>query len=337
MDPRYRTALARLFELRPIRPIDEWVPRGKGRETLFRSLASHWLAKFPVPAVVWNAFLDGGPASLVNLAAHVAGGGSLYDFVKASFPIPLTRKMCHELLATPADYKLLDAIRRVQSRAAGCDARFFDAWRTTRYAQHIGTKEDEEFWATTLLWFSNVPMLEASQVAPLYDYISHRRREDERFSMKGRSGPAMIRAMNDWHGTVVKTQHLTARFPASGLSEADFNDSRRDPKGNHIKEVWRFRELLTAKSLAEEGSRMGHCVFSYAWRIEKGDTSIWSVQMEDGQGETGNWHMVTLEVRNDLRRVVQAKGRFNRSMSPTEVRIVRRWAGLNNLAMTGIE
>ena len=97
----------------------------------------------------------------------------------------------------------------------------------------------------------------------------------------------------------------------------------------------RIHEVVTAKALAEEGKRMGHCVFSYAWRIEQGDTSIWSVQMEDGQGETGNWHMVTVEVRNDLKRVVQAKGRFNRSMTPVELRIVRRWAGSNNLVLAG--
>jgi hypothetical protein len=37
--------------------------------------------------------------------------------------------------------------------------------------------------------------------------------------------------------------------------------------------------------------------------------------------------MVTVEVRNDLRRIVQARGRFNRAMTPKEVRIIRRWAG----------
>jgi hypothetical protein len=47
-----------------------------------------------------------------------------------------------------------------------------------------------------------------------------------------------------------------------------------------------------------------------------------------------NWHMVTLEVRNDLRRVVQARGRFNRAMTPHEHRVVARWANTNGLQLS---
>ena len=56
--------------------------------------------------------------------------------------------------------------------------------------------------------------------------------------------------------------------------------------------------------------------------------------MEDGRGETGNWHMVTLEVRNDLKRIVQVRGRFNREMTAKEQRVVSKWAGLNNLQIS---
>jgi len=50
--------------------------------------------------------------------------------------------------------------------------------------------------------------------------------------------------------------------------------------------------------------------------------------------ETGNWHMVTLEVRNDLERVVQARGRSNRAITSRELAIVKLWAGANDLAVT---
>ena len=58
--------------------------------------------------------------------------------------------------------------------------------------------------------------------------------------------------------------------------------------------------------------------------------------MEEGHGETGLWHMVTVEVRNDLRRVVQARGRFNRATNPQETRMIRRSAGSNGLFVTGL-
>jgi len=333
LDGRYRKPCLRLLELPAVRPIQDWVPRGKSGSTLFRSLAAHLLAKYPVPAIVWNAFHDDHPERLVGLATHVAAGHSLYDYVRRHFEVPLTRKMCHELLATSADHGLVDAIRRVQARAAGIDPRFFEVWRTTRYAQQIGTTADETFWFTVLEWFGKMPMLDHAEIAPLCDYLDQRRREDASFAMKGRSALALLRAMREWHGNLTKEKAIAGKiFRASGFLPARYAELRREARGV-IKELWEIEEVLTAKALAEESRRMGHCVYSYAWRIEKGDISIWSVQMEDGQGETGRWHMVTVEVRNDLRRIVQAKGRFNRSITPKELQVIRRWANQNNLVM----
>ncbi len=333
LDARYRNACLRLVELPAVRSIEDWVPRGKSGSTLFRSLAAHLLAKVPVPAIVWNAFHDDHPERLVGLAARVAAGGSLYDYVRDELTVPLTRQMCHDLLATSADYGLVDAIRRVQARAAGVDRRFFEVWRTTRYAQQIGTKDDEAFWLTVLAWFGKVPMLDLGEIGPLCDYLAQRREDDPKFSIKGRSALALLRAMREWHGNLSKERAIAGKiFAASGFASRRYTEQRREDR-RVIRELWEINEVLTAKALAEEGRRMGHCVYSYAGRIERGDTSIWSVQMEDGQGETGRWHMATVEVRNEIRRVVQAKGRFNRVITPKELQVIRRWANENSLIM----
>lgn len=55
--------------------------------------------------------------------------------------------------------------------------------------------------------------------------------------------------------------------------------------------------------------------------------------VEDGLGQTGRWAMLTIEVRKDLRRVVQARGRFNRSATSEEHGILLAWAGANGLAV----
>ena len=116
LDRRFESALDRLSKLPAVRPLEDWVPRGKGCMTLFRSLAEHLLARFPAPAIVWNAFHDDNAAVLVALAAHVAGGGSLFEYAKRDFAIPLTRKMCHEILATSSEHGFLDAIRRARRK-----------------------------------------------------------------------------------------------------------------------------------------------------------------------------------------------------------------------------
>lgn len=335
LDPRYGPAVSRLLRVPALRNVEDWAPRGKGGATLFRSLAAHLLATVPVPAIVWNAFHDDNAEHLVALAAHVARGGSLYEHVRSFFPVPLTRRMCHELLATPADFDLTTAIRRVQARAAGADLRFFEAWRRTRHALHIHAREHEAFWWSVVEWFGRAPMLDPGAVGPLLDYVAHRHQQDAGFSMKGRSATALLRAMTEWHGDLSRAVAAAGRlFPASGFAGAAYPDVRREPDGAVVKETWSIGEVLTARDLADEGKRMGHCVYSYASRIEKGETSIWSVKMEDGRGETGRWHMVTVEVSNALRRVVQARGRFNRAMTTKETQVVRRWAGANGLVMS---
>ncbi len=340
LDARFADALIRLMRIPGLRLVDDWEPRGKAADTLFRSLASHRLARFPMPSIVWNAFFEDAPnhEPLVALATHVAAGGSMFAYAndaKTAFPIPLTRRMCHDVLATPSDVSFLSAIRRAQVRAAGGDRRFFEAWRVLAPATRIGSKPEEDFWFTVVQWFAKAGMIDHAQIGPIVDYVGHRRRDDPSFSMKGRTAPALLRATREWHGDLAKAEAVASKFfLRSGFSAACYDDSRRDPDGSHVKEKWEIREVLDAKTLADEGRRMGHCVYSYAWRIEKREVSIWSVQMEDGKGETGRWHMVTVEVRNDLKRVVQARGRFNRQMTPKELRILTRWAYANGLTMS---
>jgi hypothetical protein len=124
-----------------------------------------------------------------------------------------------------------------------------------------------------------------------------------------------------------------AAYAPSGFKEATFDLSERSRDGEVKKQIWRIEEVLTGKELAAEGRRMGHCVYSYAWAIERRQTSIWTMTLEDGQGTTGRWAMLTIEVRNESRAVVQARGRFNRAATSAEHRILVRWAGQNGLSV----
>ena len=118
-------------------------------------------------------------------------------------------------------------------------------------------------------------------------------------------------------------------FRSSGYDDGEFPDSRREANGSSIDELWRIKELLSAKELAEEGKHMGHCVYAYASRIERGDASIWSVRMTDDR--TDDRRILTMEVRNDLKRVVQVRGRFNRPPSTKELQVIATWADRNRL------
>lgn len=94
-------ALKLMAEADWVRPPSTWQPSGKSQYRLFRSLAEHVLARYPMPPFLWTAFLaNEDSAALARIAVHVGAGGSLYKAVRSGLmPVPLTRNMCHELLA----------------------------------------------------------------------------------------------------------------------------------------------------------------------------------------------------------------------------------------------
>jgi hypothetical protein len=329
-DERLR-AFGRMAEAPWFRPLSTWKPLGKGAESLFQSLAAHLFARYPMPAFVWSAFQGAdGRAALVDVALHVASGGSLFHAVKTGLmPVPLTRRMCHEVLVRGGEGDFLDVVRRVQVRAAGGNGRLLRAWLATEAGARLHDREGETFWQTTLAWFGKNPMLPESEVGPLVDYIALRRRQDPAFSITGRSVLALLRGMREWHGALAREGDRRRRtFKPSGFAPMDLDRSRRNARGDHVTEVWHVREVLDSRALAGEGRAMGHCVYSYAGSIEKGECSIWTLTLEDG---TGPWRRLTIEVRNSARCIVQARGRFNKMPEALDLIPLNAWANRNGL------
>ena len=68
---------------------------------------------------------------------------------------------------------------------------------------------------------------------------------------------------------------------------------------------------------------MSHCVASYASSCVSGRTSIWSLQVRQASGEESR--LLTLEVYNPTRQIVQARRKFNALPSEKELSILGRW------------
>lgn len=329
-DASFRFALTRLMGFVDGNKIPDWEPKGKSCKTVFRSICDQTVAKYPMPAFLWNTFLVPDQQPLIPLVGRVVKGESLFKLLQER-GVPVTRQMCHEVMTTVGDTSLTGAIRRAQVKALGGDARLLKTWMTTSLGRELHSKESEEFYATVLHWLSKNPMLDRAQVRPLIDYICYRYRQDAKFSMKGRSVLALMKSMEEWHVAMHQAKvHRESNFQPSGFKEMFLDKSRRDATGNHTTEIWRCFEILTAKTLADEGRAMGHCVYSYSNSIEKGDISIWSLTKEDTKG---NWRMLTIEVRNQKREIVQARGRFNVRADTQSYQAMAHWAGQNNLTI----
>ena len=76
---------------------------------------------------------------------------------------------------------------------------------------------------------------------------------------------------------------------------------------------------------------MSHCVYTYAAVVRQGRSSIWSLRVSEPGGELER--ALTVEVHNATRRVVQARGRHNRSWTADERVVLKRWAEEHSLRL----
>src|SRR5262249_53421266 len=90
-----------------------------------------------------------------------------------------------------------------------------------------------------------------------------------------------------------------------------------------VRHVYETTELIATDELVEEGQAMRHCVAAYWMRCASGQSSIWSLTVEDHAGRVER--LLTLEIAREDRRIIQARGRANRRPTVDELGILARW------------
>jgi len=346
-----RTALEMLSKLTWHRALQTWKPKGKGRDSLFRSLVNHLVDVYPMPRFLLSLFYIEGSGhgfDTIKMYQHFASGGSVKAALKQKLlSTPLTKKMAHTFMSSPSSYGFIEAVRRAQVEHLGGDRRLADALLETQIGRGIsaGGGGDEEFWLTVVQWFAQIPMLDMAQVGPIIDWIRHhyvlrsqeraraerlRRAGDDApdpgaFTMKGRTPFSVLRAVEEWHTELTRVRKAKGEYRPSGFKE----DIWEVKKGDRA-EVWSCTEILNGDLLAAEGRAMRHCVYSYSYSIKSGRTSIWSLKRTDELGAQTE-RQLTIEVNNSNRMIVQARGKSNRWSTNVQRREMGRWASFAGL------
>jgi hypothetical protein len=266
-------------------------------------------------------------------------------------PLHLTKRAAHLFLQAPKDLPIEAALRWAQAQALGGDDILARALLATRLAE---LQNDEAFWQSVIFFFINNPMLDFARIGAIVDYIHQRRFvpsevlgpdgevtgmavPEPDFSMKGRTGIALLRRVEEWHRDLAReTKRPPIEWAASGIG--GLTHSFRDSAAK-LDITWTVDEILSGRGLQEEGKEMRHCVASYASSCARGASSIWTLQIQEGEAQRRR--VMTIEVHNSRRTVVQARGRCNKSpggkrASPRLAHapeIVRRWAAEQNLTV----
>jgi hypothetical protein len=333
IEDRYMNGFLELARLPWIRPLDQWKPRGRSRDSIFKSLVAHLLVTYPVPEFLYSIFMGRWrPFFAFDCAKEffmaVARGESPYrHFLRVSFPVRMTRHMCHLFMHMPSDTGFVEGIRRVQIIVNGGDVGITRAVCGTVLGHEFhGFREP--FWDTVICWLCRQPDIDRRQIGPLIDYFAFMREVDPYYSIKGRTGRSALRAMEEWHKELAMQRELdVVVFKPSGFKGKKYLFKKKLNGGLVYHQDWTVREILHAGDLIEEGKRMHHCVGSYARNIKEGKNSVWSLRCEGVRA-------LTVEVENESCKVVQARGKCNRNPEPLELGILRRWALDNELEVS---
>jgi hypothetical protein len=307
-----------------LRTPDDWRPTTHNAHRQFSALARHLLAYYPVPSFFDAAWFEGATAEARRHQAwfrHIGIGQNIRTF---GLPIPLTSRAAHLFLLAPADLPIEAAMRWGQAQAIGAETRLCRALVATRLS---APQEDEEFWVSVLHFFVNNPMLDPDQVGSLIDFLHHRRFvvqtvigplgvpiqgiPEPTFSMKGRTVPALLRRVEEWHRELHRESKKAQLEwePRPDITAFDYTECDHEEKPLLH---WTIHELTSRGELQEEGKAMRHCVASYDRSCANGNTSIWSLRVRTAQEQTAR-RVMTIEVQNSRRAIVQARGRCNKT------------------------
>lgn len=337
--PRFIAALVALSAHadRWVRAPETWVANSHNAWRQFRSLLRHLTSVYDVPAFMDSAWTEGLTATgglHQGWYLHVAQGQNIRT--AGGLPVPLTKRQAHLYLQAPHDFDILSGFRWAQILELGGDERLVRSVLATRAARDFA---HDEFWLTVFRWLVGLPMLDPAHHGPIVDYLYHQRYEptvpnpdvgapgaprlvpaQPNLSMKGRNPETLLRAVTAWHRRLGREQAAEGTtWAPSDLPSLELEEGKGDNR-----RVFVIHELTTARALSEEGKAMGHCVGSYTRSCASGRVSIWSLGVRDELGRSTR--LLTLEVVNNDRQIVQARRRFNELPGPREYQILRRWA-----------
>lgn len=290
---------------------EDWTPKsGAAQAARIADLARHLLQIYETPAFLDNSWLLGltdDAEAYRRWFTHIAQGEKLEAI---RFPMPITHRAAHYFLRAPPDFTVPAAMRWGQIRALGGSESLARAVSETFLAE---LRDDEAFWATVVAFFVHqrhaVPNW---QVAPCADFIRHRKEQEPNFTMRGRTGAALLARVAEWNETRARLQIRRETWPATPWLNAF---ERTEPDNlSKATAFWAILEITDTVSMAEEGREMRHCVRTYAKNCAAGRSSLWSLRLNLSDNRALR-RLLTLEIDTAARAVVQVRGKCNQTLA----------------------
>lgn len=268
-----------------------------------------------------NGFTNPEEIARIRWYITAATGGSLH---KRYTNVIFTKKETHAFLTCPLKLTFREAMIYAYGTTHTKDVGILTRLAKSKLAEVASlTNADraffrtpqQAFWKDVVRFFCVNPV-PINRVNDLYDFLVCRRDEDREFNLKGRSLESLTGQMQQWHRDQGRVKRLGNRT-WNGIDIADtiYEKTNKEAWRKDVK--WAFTQLKSSKTLADEGNKMHHCVYSYQALCIQGKCAIWSVTKNGDRA-------ITLEMRgNDI---VQIRGYANRLARDDEMSAIRHWA-----------
>lgn len=325
------------FEEYAIRPLENFVPRTRSLNitTRGREFIRYAFNKYSPPGFLYSVWHEKDQAINTNLFGikedfrlwylALVQGRSLYK--ECSMGI-LTKRETFYFSTCIHSFTISKAIWYCIIRCFNETAPDFVARKIA--STTISSHSVNEFWKGVARWFAKYnPSIKIMN--ELMDYINTRHQENHEWYLKDQTLNSMQKAMYSWHREMHRSRTMIRQYEKwDGIN---VQDSQIERGGGRNKVHWRFHQIKTGNELAQEGSKQHHCVSIYGSRCHSGQCSIWSLTTDE-KGIVSR--ALTIEVNNNDKAVVQARGYANRLPRTEELSVLREWAAKCGFRVKGV-
>lgn len=315
-----------------LREPETWCAHEESLRHECRSLAWHLFTIYPVLGFmdsVWD--LPAGAEAFRRQAWFIRLGRGA-RLRSLDIPIALTREMEHHARQAPEHYSVVQALRYGETRGLGGSHKFACEVASSRLGSDAA---NAPFWRTVLRFFVAHPEIPLIYLKPIVDFIQANKFDGEEiltphgpetlaaawpgFSMEGRTFKSLLRLVRAWNPELNSGTSHGFSWPQSGLRPFRYVEKRPDrPEWD-----WCIVELLNNAALHAEGRAMRHCVYTYANKCRRGESTIWSLRL---RVEGKERRMATIEVDRRRRTIIQIRARWNRRPGMSSGEVIRKWA-----------
>lgn len=323
----------------PWRELSNWhIPRSCDPVRIFQSLVNHVYVRYPLPMPLYKALVQA--VAVENDARHptvawffhVARGENLSRV--DGLPFEFTKKAAHLFSQAPEHLSIFAAMRWAQVMAMGGSDR-----HAIEFARALSRPYDgfEQEWSAVIRFVVRYQ----EEIAPvtiseIVQFVTCQRLEKREVSISGISEivEPLYPSFDIREATVQSLQQRMATWDKHTLAVMLAIQNKPFPP-NRLQDVYqiptpyglvRIERLKTIAALIIEGTQMRHCVGTYGDLCQSGQSSIWSIMLDQGKRQ-----LATLELNRHFH-IVQIQGKANSNAPDEAMQAVEKWARAEGLS-----